>query len=260
MLDVKPHNHKLPVILLIPIVILLLVGWYCLRSWPIRFHGTLDDFFGNGNWQTVSEETKDSIIFKRWNALTKREQEGTFHEWNIAFENQAGETEVWTISDHTLKINHKENWFPLDAERYTARQALGQELLWIALDVAGEEVRTETLGTILPEEELDCLAVDISFLDGLPDGGVYDRLLEEPWFNVRDANADRFLQSNQYDFYVDVFAHDYRVDDLSEAEQSHLYHSLGAIEQALQNTYGAQVDYEIYLGEGYQAESVKTNN
>lgn len=260
MLDVKPHNHKLPVILLILIVILLLVGWYCLRTWPIRFHSTLDDFFGDGNWQMVSEETKDSIIFKRWNTLTKREQEGKFHEWNIAFENQSGETEVWTITDHTLKINHEKHWFPLDAERYTARQALGQEFLWIAIDIAGEKVRAETLGTILPEKELVCLEVDISFLDGFPDGDVYDRLLEEPWFNVRDANAARFLQSDQYSFYVDVFAHDYRVDDLSEAEQRHLYDNLGAIEQALQNTYGAQVDYEIYLGEGYHSESVKADN
>lgn len=258
--DAKPHSYKIPVILVILVAVFVFVGWYCLRSWPIRFHGTLDDFFGNGNWQTVSEETKGSIIFKRWNALTKREQEGKFHEWNIAFQNQAGETEVWTISDHTLKINHKENWFPLDADRYTARQALGQELLWIALDVAGEEVRTETLGTVLPEKELGCLAVDISFLDGLPDGAVYSRLLEEPWFNVRDANAERFLQSDQYSFYVDVFAHDYRVDDLSEAEQSHLYDSLGAIEQTLKNIYGAQVDYEIYLGEGYRSESVKADN
>lgn len=258
--DAKPHSYKIPVILVILVAVFVFVGWYCLRSWPIRFHGTLDDFFGNGNWQTVSEETKGSIIFKRWNALTKREQEGKFHEWNIAFQNQAGETEVWTISDHTLKINHKENWFPLDADRYTARQALGQELLWIALDVAGEEVRTETLGTVLPEKELGCLAVDISFLDGLPDGAVYSRLLEEPWFNVRDANAERFLQSDQYSFYVDVFAHDYRVDDLSEAEQRHLYDSLSAIEQTLKNTYGAQVDYEIYLGDGYRSESVKAYN
>lgn len=260
MADTKLHSHKLPIILVILAVIFFLAGGYCLRTWPLRFHGTLDDFFGNGNWQTVSEKTKDSIIFKRWNALTKREQEGRFHEWNIAFENQSGETEVWTITDHTLKINHKKHWSPLDAERYTAQQALGQELLWIALDVAGEEIRTETLGTILPEKELDCLAVDISFRDGLPDGEVYGQLLEEPWFNVREANAKRFLQSDQYDFYVDVFAHDYRVNDLSEAEQSHLYDSLGAIEQALRNTYGEQVDYEIYLGEGYRSESAEADN
>lgn len=54
-------------------------------------------FFGAGNWQTVSEETKDSIIFKRRNILTKQEQEGQFHEWNIAFKTQAGETKVWTV-------------------------------------------------------------------------------------------------------------------------------------------------------------------
>ena len=258
--DAKPHSYKLPVILVILAVILFLAGWYYLRTWPLRFHGTLDDFFGAGNWQTVSEETKDSMIFKRWNEVTRREQEGRFHEWNIAFENPTGKAEVWTITDHTLKINHKKHWFLLDSERYTARQALGQELLWIALDAAGDEVRTETLSTILPEKELDCLSVELSFRDGSPDRELYAQLLEEPWFNIQEVSAEQFLQSDRYEFSVDILGYDYRIDDLSEAEQQHLYHSLEDIEQALQDAYGEQIAHEIYLGEEYQAESAQMDN
>ena len=121
-------------------------------------------------------------------------------------------------------------------------------------------MRTETLSTILPEKELDCLSVELSFRDGSPDRELYDQLLEEPWFNIQDIGAEQFLQSDRYAFSVDILGYDYRNDDLSEEEQQHLYHSLGAIEQTLKNTYGKQVDYEIYLGEGYQVESVKADN
>lgn len=148
----------------------------------------------------------------------------------------------------------------MDAERYTARQALGQEHLWIALDAARDEVRTETLSTILLGKELDCLLVELSVFDGSPDGELYDQLLKEPWFNVQDVGAEQFLQSDRYAFSVDVLGYDYRIDDLSEAEQQHLYHSLGAIEQALQDAYGEQVAYEIYLGEEYHAESAQMDN
>ena len=182
------------------------------------------------------------------------ETAGKFHEWDIAFTNRDGEQELWTISDHTLKINNDEHWFPLDPERYTARQALGQELMEISFAVAGEQIHKDILQELLPEAEAGCITVDISFRGGWPEGKLYGQLLEEPWFNIQEVDAEQYLRSDLYDFFIDILAYNYRVDDLSEAEQQHLFSSLGDIEQALRDAYGEYVDYKIYLGEGFLAE------
>ncbi len=258
MSEQKKHGWIIPVVILALIVAGFVAGWFVLRTWPLRFHRELDQFFGAGNWESVSEETKRSMMFDEYLAVRgtgySDSVDGRFHEWNIAFTNREGETELWTISDHTLKINNHDHWFPLDPERYTARQALGQELMELAFDMAGEQAQEDILGDILTDGERACLDVEISFRGGWPNGDLYTELLNEPWFNIQELDAEKFLQSDLYDFYVDVFAYDYRVDDLSEMEQEHLYRSLGDIEQALRAAFGDYVDYDIYLGEGYSAE------
>ena len=235
----------------------LVAGWFVLRTWPLRFRGELDQFFGPGNWESVSEQTKRSMMYDRYiirGTGLSGSEDGRFHEWDIAFTNRDGEPELWTISDHALKINNHNHWFPLDPDRYTAKQALGQELMELAFDMAGEEVLEDVLGDILTESERACLDVEVSFHGGRPDGKMYTELLDEPWFNIQELDAEKFLRSDLYDFYIDVFAYDYRVDDLSEMEQEHLYWSLGDIEQALRDAFGEYTDYDIYLGEEYAAE------
>ena len=258
MSEQKKHGWIIPVVILALIVAGFVAGWFVLRTWPLRFHRELDQFFGAGNWESVSEETKRSMMFDEYLAVRgtgySDSVDRRFHEWNIAFTNREGETELWTISDHTLKINNHDHWFPLDPERYTARRALGQELMELAFDMAGEQAQEDILGDILTDGERACLDVEISFRGGWPNGDLYTELLNEPWFNIQELDAEKFLQSDLYDFYVDVFAYDYRVDDLSEMEQEHLYRSLGDIEQALRAAFGDYVDYDIYLGEGYFAE------
>ena len=66
--------------------------------------------------------------------------------------------------------------------------------------------------------------------------------------------AEDFLQSDLNDFYLDIYAYDYRVDDLTSDERRHLLGSLTDIENLLKDTYGDYVDYEIYLGDGCRAE------
>lgn len=263
MSEQKKHGWIIPVVILALIVAGFVAGWFVLRTWPLRFHRELDQFFGAGNWESVSEEIKRSMMFDEYLAVRgtgySDSVDGRFHEWNIAFTNREGETELWTISDHTLKINNHDHWFPLDPERYTARQALGQELMELAFDMAGEQAQEDILGDILTDGERACLDVEISFRGGWPNGDLYTELLNEPWFNIQELDAEKFLQSDLYDFYVDVFAYDYRVDDLSEMEQEHLYRSLGDIEQALRAAFGDYVDYDIYLGEGYSAEYTGSN-
>ena len=259
MKEKKHSGWKLPLVILVLILAGFAAGWYYMRTWPLRFHGELDQFFDAGNWKTVSEQTKESMMYSDYIIVRSApslsgERAGRFHEWDIAFTNQDGEQELWIVSDHTLKINNDEHWFPLDPERYTARQALGQELMELAFDMAGEQAQEDILGDILTDGERACLDVEISFRGGWPNGDLYTELLNEPWFNIQELDAEKFLQSDLYDFYVDVFAYDYRVDDLSEMEQEHLYRSLGDIEQALRAAFGDYVDYDIYLGEGYSAE------
>lgn len=259
MSEQKKRGWIIPLVILGLIIAGFVAGWFVLRTWPLRFHGALDQFFGAGNWEAVSEETKRSMMFEEYRAIRRAaaqsgSTDGRFHEWGISFTNRGGEPELWTISDHTLKINNHDHWFPLDPDRYTAKQALGQELMELAFDMAGEEVRENILGDILTESERDCLDVEVSFHGGRPDGKLYTELLAEPWFNIQELDAEKFLQSDLYDFYIDVFAYDYRVDDLSEMEQEHLFRSMGDIKQALRGAFGEYADYDIYLGEGYSAE------
>lgn len=254
----KKKRSKFIILVPVLLIIAVIAGWYYLRTWPLRFQGQLDDFFGKDNWEVISEDTKESMMYDknitiRNAAWSSEEIPGKFHEWDIAFTNRDGDTEVWTISDHTMKINHDKYWI-LSPDRYSAKQALGQELMDISFSMAGEQVHKEILQALLPNAEADCVVVDISYRGGRPDPELYDELLDAPWFTANDVTAEDFLHSDLNDFYIDIYAYDYRVDDLTSDERKHLLGSLTDIENLLKDTYGDYVDYEIYLGDGCRAE------
>lgn len=252
---------KLKKIGMATIFILIAAGvcliYYYIQTWPLRFRSELDAFFGKGNWEQVSAETKESLMYttyirSRSNSRLPEERPGKFHEWEIAFTNRDGETEVWMISDHTMKINQDEHWI-LSPERYSAKQALTLELMDVSTAAVGEQVRREVLQKILPEQEAMCLDVYISYRNGNPPPRMYDQLRKEPWFTANTVTAADYLETDLYDFYIRILAYDYRVEKLSDREQQHLMDSLGEIERALQELYGEYADYDIYLGEGYAA-------
>lgn len=254
----EKKKHSI-LIVLVPVLLIgaVIAGWYYLRTWPLRFQGQLDDFFGKDNWD-ISEDTKESLMYDknitiRDAAWSSEEIPGKFHEWDISFTNRNGDTEVWTISDHTMKINHDKYWL-LSPDRYSAKQSLGQELMDISFSMAGEQVHKKILQALLPGVEADCVVVDISYRGGRPDPELYDELLDAPWFTANDVTAEDFLRSDLNDFYLDIYAYDYRVDKLSSDERRHLLGSLTDIENLLKDTYGDYVDYEIYLGGGCRAE------
>lgn len=254
----KKKRSKFIILVPVLLIIAVIAGWYYLRTWPLRFQGQLDNFFGKNNWEVISEDTKESLMYDknitiRDAAWSSEEIPGQFHEWDIAFTNRDGDIEVWTISDHTMKINHDKYWL-LSPDRYSAKQALGQELMDISFSMAGEQVHKEILQASLPKSEADCVVVDISYRGGRPDPELYDELLDAPWFTANDVTAEDFLRSDLNDFYIDIYAYDYRVDDLTSDERKHLLGSLTDIENLLKNTYGDYVDYEIYLGDGCRAE------
>ena len=186
-------------------------------------------------------------VIDRSNPTYTTKRPGEFREWNIAFQTAQGEKMVWTISDHTMRINHSKHSL-LSRERYSARQALTLELMQLSFALAGEEVGQQVLGQVLPEEELSCLEVDISYHGGNPPPDFYDDLAGEEWFTSQKATA------TCYHFYISVRTHDYRVEKLEEGQRQHLLGSLEELCQALEKEYGDNAKYDIYLGEGLTTE------
>ena len=245
------------------VIAAIIGGIYYMQSWPLRVHSTFDRFFGDGNWELISADTKTSLMYEVYyrtsDPIQSDEHAGDFHNWDIGFTNRNGEKEAWTITDHTLKINHdRRGWF--DSMRLSAKQALTQELMDVSFAVAAAEVSRDVLEAVLPAAEAECLGVDISCRDGNPQPEFYDKLAREPWFTANEVSVQDYMDTDLYDFYIWIHAYDYRVEKLAPEEQQHLMDSLGDIEQKLKAAYGDDVPYEIYLGEDIHAESPEAGN
>ena len=136
---------KYGVIVLICIMaISMSVIYYKNKDWTIRFKSELDLFFGEGKWECISEETKESIIYTEYisvrsNPALSGEVPGKYTDWNIKFLNKEGNQEIWKITNHTLKINNDKYGF-FSSKRYSNKQALVLELMEISCGLAGEEV------------------------------------------------------------------------------------------------------------------------
>lgn len=249
---------KIGKICVLALCVLGVTAFFLIKAnWPIWFGDELDRFFGEGNWQVLSSEEKESLMYTEYDAVssgfTSGERSGEYRNWDIAFRDPYGEETVWRITNHTLKINHDEYWL-LSPNRYSAKEALVLELRDIAFAAAGEEARREILWTILSEEEASCMDVKISFHGGNPEPDFYDRLWEQSWFMLQDVTVKDFLASDLYDFYLDVFVYDYRFEKLTEDQQQNVISSLSSMEKAFLQAYGRDASFEIYLGEGYQVE------
>lgn len=259
--------RKIKTLMIVVFLVLIAVGgaallysaWEDRLKWPEHFRAELDAFFGEGNWEWVSEEVKESRMYEVrddyvGNGVYTQSSPGKYHVWNIAFTNRNGEREIWTLSDHAMQINHsKENLFT--SGRYSAKQAFTQQLMEISFMVAEEEISREILREVLSQQEADCLEVDISYRGGNPPPQMYDELINQPWFHVNQAAASDYLASDLYDFYIWIHAHDYKVEKLTESEKQHLLDSLPELEKLLHDTYGESADYEIYLDAGHKAAS-----
>lgn len=244
---------KLKKVLVIMIVIAVLVGgiflWMYLRNWPMRFHAELDAFFGAENWECIDTETKESIMYDvpvRNSLGSYEDVPGHYANWYIEFENRNGQPEVWYITNHTMKINHDTYWL-LSSKRCTARQALTQELMDISFAAAGQEIYDKIVRQVLSEEEAACLRVSIGYHGGNPEPGFYDRLRKEPWFTANTVTAGDYLACDLHDFYIDIFAYDYRLEDLSPEQQENVLDSLPRLTKLLLDTYGEEATFEIYL-------------
>lgn len=234
--------------------------WRNRQDWSRRFEAELDVFFGEGNWESLSEETKKSRIYTVrqyfYNTAgyeSSRDVPGDYHNWDICFTNRDGVEEIWTITDHAMRINHSKNHM-FSRDRYSAKQSFVQQLMNISFAVSADKLHQEILQMLLPEEEAACLEIDISWRGGNPPPEMYDELAEQSWFTAQQATVENYLESSLYDFYVWIHAQDYRVEKLTEQQRQHLMGSLGELENALKKALGAHADYEIYLDAEHTAE------
>lgn len=242
------------------LIISLFVGYYKNKDWTIRFKSELDQFFGEGNWECISEETKESIMYTEYITVhsssgLSTEVPGKYTDWNIKFSNKNGNEEIWKITNHTLKINN-DKYGIFSSKRYSNKQALVLELMDISCTLAGDEVLNDIIKEELSENITDCLRVSISYKGGNPEPEFYDELFKQSWFNVDNVSAENFLACDLHDFYIDIFAFDYKVEKLTEQEQKILFDSIKTIERKLLQKYGENASFEIYFDKEHKVEYI----
>lgn len=238
----------------------IIVGFFMLKSWPMRFKSEFDDFFGKGNWEYLSGDLKRSRVYTVYhhnssNPLQSGRHAGSYSDWDIAFTNRYGEEELWTVSNHVYKINHNNYRYNIfHPNRLTAKQALTQELMEISFEMVGQEVMNEIILDVLTEEEAACMNITMSYEGGHPKPKVYDALRKEPWFKANEITAADYLATDIYDFHLFIRVHDYKVEKLTEEQQQHMSESFEVIQEKLLETYGEHTEYQIFWGDGRTAE------
>ena len=238
-------------------IIILTIGifgvYWLLSDWTIRYRSELDDFFGKGNWEVVSEEVANSRVYavrnnSSWNTYGDGRPRMWYRNWNLLCNNGNGQGEVWKISNQTYRMNH-DRYRMLSSKRYTAHQALVLELMEISFAVVEEEVHKEIVSEGLTDEEANCIYVDMSYHDGNPPRSFYDKLATESWFTIDGVAAENYLATDLYDFYLLIRIHDYRLEQLTKPEQEKVLNSLEKIEKRLLEKYGKNASFQILYKE-----------
>ena len=249
---------KTIIILIIITSIAILANIYLgSNHWDKRFASELDRFFGEGNWECVSSETKESMMYEEYhssrNGYGDTSVPGKYKNWYISVTNESGEQELWKITNHVFKLNHDEyGW--LSFKSFSNKQAFIRELFDIACIYAGEEVRDDILGSVLSEEEAACFRVQIFYEGGNPKPKFYNQLWEEEWFTAELLTAGDFLSSDLYDFYIDILLFDYKFEKLSEEEQEHVLNSFEEIQNMLLLKYGEYASFDMCFDEAHRVQ------
>lgn len=235
-------------------------GYLAFQNWSIRFSSALDQFFGEGNWECVSEESKTSRMYTEYyrsrDTRLSEEVPGSYKNWDIMFTKKNGEPEIWTITNHTWKINNDKYGF-LSAKRYSAKQALVLELMDISHGLVCDELHMELFQGQLSEQEADCIEIDMMYHGGNPKPKFYDKLWKEEWFNSTDATVAGYLTTELYDFYLYIRVHNYKLEKLTDEEKANVLAGLQKAEQTLLERYGNYASFEIYFGEEQGEEHVE---
>lgn len=248
----KIIKKTMTILIIFAIVAGLIGGYIYNTNWMYRFKGELDQFFGEDNWEYIDKESKSSPYVsdyrKGYRYGTPSEVPETYHNWYVHFHNRYGEEEIWKFTDHTLIINN-DKYGIFSSKRFTKKQALYQELMYLSFYLVGKEILHEVILEVLTENEASIFDVKISFRGGRPDRKLYSYLSKQPWFNVEEVSAEHYLTSDKHLFYIDIFAFDYRFEKLTEQEQKNVINGLEEIERRLLERYGEHATFSIYINE-----------
>lgn len=238
-------------------VIYLSYTYFGSGNWPKRFESDLDRFFGEGNWECVSQETKESNMYEVYHhssdAMYSESVPGKYKDWYISVSNEQNEKELWRITNHVFKINH-DKYDIFSGKRLSNKQAFVLELFDIACIDAGEEVADNIMGKVLSEEEMECFRVTISYEDGNPQPEFYSKLWKEEWFTAEKISAEKFLSCELYDFFVDINLYDYKFEKLSEEQQNNIFENFDVIKEMLLEEYGDNASFNIYFDAEHKCE------
>ncbi len=235
----------------------LLAGYFINRNWTIRYAPELDRFFGEGKWECISSEKKESSVHEEYISYsdgTSRRVPGKYFEWRIQVEDGTEKGSVWRITDQVYRLNNR-RYFIFSPNLLSAKQAFVMQLMEISFGVVGDDIKRDIIeACFLSPAEADCIDVRMSYHGGNPKSGFYDELWKEPWFNINDVSAEHYLSNESHDFYIDIRAFDYRVAKLSDDEKAHLLNSLAVIEKALCDRFGKYASFSIYLDQDHKLE------
>lgn len=223
-------------------------------NWTFRYKSEFDNFFGEGNWEVISEETKESIMFTNYirsysNPVFSKRVPGKYKNWNVLFKNKEGKDEIWTVSNHALKIStSKDNSF-FGTKKLSNKQALTLEFMYISLGVLSDNIFDEVIKDTLSENESSCIEVSLTYEGGNPSRKYYDSLSKQSWFTVDNIEPENYLSDTTNNFYIMIKVHDYKFEKLTEAERENVINSLNIIKNKLLDKYGDIASFEIYLDE-----------
>ena len=253
----KKTKNAVLIIVSLGVLVLIVGGYFLYQNWTIRFASVLDRFFGKGNWECISKETKDSLIYTRiihsGEPPLSEEIPGKFTNWYIRFDDSHQNEIIGQITDHTYRIS--QDRYPIfSSKKLSARQALTLELMNISFSLIGDDIKRDFIEPYLSPDEAACIEVKISYKGGNPKPEFYDQLSREDWFNVNEISADHYLSNESHDFYLYIRAHNYRIEKLSSAEKAHLFNSLDTIAKALCDRFGENASFEILFDKDHQVE------
>lgn len=245
-------------VMIVCLVCVIIAGSFFLnQNWTIRYASVFDSFFGKGNWESIAQETKDSLIYNKYvichsNPALSGNIPGKFKNWYILYNDGQSES-IWRVTDHAYKINN-DTYSIFSPKRLSAKQALTMELMEISFDIIGNDIKSDIIDVYLPPAEADCIKVEMSYEGGNPKPEFYNKLLKESWFNSNEISAEHYLSMDYFDFYIHIKAFDYRVEKLSNTEKTHLMNSLNTIEQVLLDRFGEHASFEIYFDQAHRVE------
>ena len=241
---------KTAVYLLAALVIAGALGLlYYMNNWPLRFKNDLDLYFGEGNWQWISQDETEDYRYNIYHRIPNNPahvnpKPGRFRNWYIAFEDPQGEKWLWRMTDHVYKINMHHRGA---VSGFSARDGVTAELMDLSFRQGAMGISKKVLSPILSQEELNCLKVVVSYRGGNPGPSLFEKLRKQPWF--RCGHAKEFFTWDYHDFYLDIYPNNHRADRLAPEIRDHLLGSLGRIETDLQIYLGEYCDYKVHLGQ-----------